>query len=311
MSRITKCLIFTDLHHGNVAPDCQWRLEQIIEAAYLEEVDCVINLGDFATPGEENKVIHDMWNGIKVPHYLVLGNHDCDCHDKQAVKAVYNLPDTYYFADVKDYRFIFLDTNYYCKEGQLYDYACGDYHKKDREYIPPEQLIWLEWVVSDTDKPCILFSHARINVSNNLSGCGNYEDIHACLMRLNHQAGWQKVCVSINGHLHANSYDCWEGIHHIGINSASNIMLEEEYDTLEPNEIYDEKVHEAHPYLKYLLPYKEPLYAILTLDIKNEILKIKGKKTTFVGPTPQERKHSGWISGQPIQAEILSLEIKL
>lgn len=172
---------------------------------------------------------------------------------------------------------------------------------------------WLEKEIGQTDKRCIIFSHARLNypTSKSEGGCGNYLELHELFMRINQQTGWNKVSVCINGHNHTSSYKCWDGIHHIDINSASNIMFEEEIDILLPNKIYDERVHEMHPYLKYLLPYKEPLYATIIINEEEGTLEVKERKTTFVGPIPQERKHSGYIGDTPITPQIYGLKINL
>lgn len=313
MSKQTKFLIFSDLHHGNIMPDCKWRLERIIKAAYDNKVDFIINLGDFAWPCEENKWIGEIWNNLEIPHYFIAGNHDLDCHDKETLKTFYHLENTYYSFDQDHFHFIALDTNYYRFENEDHDYANGNYYGQDREYISKKQLEWLEEDIRQTDKICILLSHAQLNYSTTTGGggCGNYKELHELLLRMNEEAGWKKVCVAINGHNHTDSYKCWDGIHHIDLNSASNQWIGEDYEPLGINEVYNEETHKSHAYLKYVVPYKEPLYAIITLDEKQRKLEMKGIKTTFIGPTPKQRQHEGTMGGIPMTATISDLELSL
>ena len=84
-----------------------------------------------------------------------------------------------------------------------------------------------------------------------------------------------------------------------------------EANMLEPNEDYDEEVHKLHPYLKYVIPYKEPLCAIITLDGKKRRLEVKGMKTSFIGPSLEERGHSGTMGGTPVTPIISDLELTI
>lgn len=311
MSQQTKFLVFSDLHHGNIMPDCQERLEKIIRIAEQNEVDFIVNLGDFAWACEQNNWIRDMWNNLEIPHYLIAGNHDFDSNDKETFKKFYNLESTYYTFDHNQFHFIALDTNYYRYGERDYDYAFGNYYPYDREYISKEQLEWLEADIRRSDKICVLLSHVRLNYPNTSGGCGNYKQLHELLLRMNEEAGWKKVCLAINGHNHTDSYQCWDGIHHIDINSASNEWVGSEYGILEPNEDYDEEVHKLHPYLKYVIPYKEPLCAIITLDGKKRRLEVRGMKTSFIGPSLEERGHSGTMGGTPITPIISDLELTI
>lgn len=54
-----KFAIFSDLHYEHI-PDGFQRLENFVSKAKEAEVDFVIELGDFCSPKDENKVIIDM-----------------------------------------------------------------------------------------------------------------------------------------------------------------------------------------------------------------------------------------------------------
>ena len=48
------------------------------------------------------------------------------------------------------------------------------------------------------------------------------------------------------------------------------------------SERYDEETEKKYPNLKYVLPYKDPLYAVVTLDSQG--MTVKGKSGEFTGP---------------------------
>jgi Icc protein len=51
---------------------------------------------------------------------------------------------------------------------------------------------------------------------------------------------------------------------------------------------YSEEIDKKYPYIKYTAPYRDPLYAIVTVDLEMGIMKIDGLESEFVGPAPWE-----------------------
>ena len=47
---------------------------------------------------------------------------------------------------------------------------------------------------------------------------------------------------------------------------------------------YSSEIDSKYPYIKYTIPYKDPLYAFA--EIKGGIIYIKGIESTIVGPGP-------------------------
>jgi hypothetical protein len=68
------------------------------------------------------------------------------------------------------------------------------------------------------------------------------------------------------------------------INSASYYWIGSRYQQVR----YSPEIDKSHPYIKYTIPYKESLFAIVTVDVANGILTIEGRSTEFVGPSPWE-----------------------
>jgi hypothetical protein len=61
---------------------------------------------------------------------------------------------------------------------------------------------------------------------------------------------------------------------------------------------YPDSVHEKYPYIQYTSPYKDPLWAQVTLSSDGTI-RIKGRKSEWVGPSPTELNHPGKADGVP------------
>ncbi|MGL4737433.1 MAG: metallophosphoesterase family protein [Cellulosilyticaceae bacterium] len=308
-----KFLVFTDLHQGNIMPDAKERFENIIGVAKAEEVNFIVNLGDFISNLKEPNAVGDMWHGLEIPHYIVPGNHDFDLNDEMDFKTFYALDQTYYCFEDSLFCYIVLDTNFFRKDGVDQHYAYGNYYGMQREYVSQDQLSWLAQCVHTTRKRCIVMSHAQLNypAEQGHGGCGNYQEVHQLLVALNEEAGYPKICLAINGHNHTDSYMCWDNIHYLDINSASNQWLGEGCVLLEPNEIYTEAAHESYPYLKYVAPYEEALYALITYDVAQNQFNIQGKESRFIGPTPQERRHEGTMGGITICPKITHRQINL
>ena len=50
---------------------------------------------------------------------------------------------------------------------------------------------------------------------------------------------------------------------------------------------YSMEIDKNYPSIKYTVPYKDPIFAIVTIE-PDGILKIEGKSTEYVGPSPEE-----------------------
>ena len=99
----------------------------------------------------------------------------------------------------------------------------------------------------------------------------------------NERCGFKKVIAAFSGHDHTNYTKEINGITYIQINSASNQWVGEKYACLER---FSEEINKRKPSLKYTVPYKDSLYAIVTLDSKS--LKMKGRESSFIPPTPMD-----------------------
>ena len=300
-----KALIFADIHYTGIMPDAIGRLKAIIEAARREQADCILCLGDTAWSKPEFRDIADIWNGIELPHYMALGNHDMDRNSKEEVTAFYGLPSNYYSFDVKGLHFAALDTNYFRREpdGEVFDYDHANYAGQITDCMPQAQLDWLAEDLRATEKPTILLSHAPLYDDGEPAACcKEREALPRLLLDHNRQRGWKQAFLSCNGHMHLDSLADWDGIHYLEINSASNQWLGGEYALLEPDETFSAAQHEAYDCLRYTAPFRDPVYALLTFDLEAQTLRVTGPQSSYIGPTPMERGHSGYVGTAPLTA---------
>ncbi len=123
--------------------------------------------------------------------------------------------------------------------------------------------------------------------------------------RANEKADFQKVQFVFSGHHHQDYYNNINGIHYIQINSMSYQWLGKNFQHIR----YSEEVDKSNPWIKYTVPYKDPIWAYV--EINSDTLRLYGKKTEFVGPSPEELGVDKTIFGYPIVPYISDKKIKL
>ncbi len=270
--------ICADIHHGTLGADERWRVERFVKEAEERKADFIIQLGDlsaFPTKAQEAAAIFNSFAG---PHYHVLGNHETENSDKETVMEILGMQGKYYSFDAGDYHFVVLDTNYKLVGGEYLDFN----HSFGDCYIPPEQLQWLEADLAATDKRCLLFMHATCEVGD--WRIQNLHQFREVLWRTNERAGYNKVTMVLSGHDHADAYRFKGGIHYYVVNSMSHKFI---------GPMYTQKcartaaVEADYGEAKWLIPYKDPLYAFIRLK-ENGLIQIIGKQSEYDGNSPVE-----------------------
>lgn len=271
--------VVSDLHQ-DIAHDAEERLGTFLRAANDNQVDFIIELGDFCMPKEENKPFLKRWQDYAGEKYMLLGNHDMDNCSKEEVMQFIGMNNRYYSFDKGDFHFIVLDPNNIYDGEKYIPYENGNYfgYGEKVSYVDPEQVEWLKKDLQATDKRCIIFSHQSFECSSQ-----NREDIRKIFEDENLRAGYKKVAVAFSGHDHTNYMKEINGIAYIQINSASNQWVGEKYACPER---FSDEINQKRPALKYTLPYKDALYGIVTLT--GDGMQLKGVKSEFIAPGPEE-----------------------
>lgn len=271
--------VVSDLHQ-DIAHDAEERLGTFLRAANDNQVDFIIELGDFCMPKEENKPFLKRWQDYAGEKYMLLGNHDMDNCSKEEVMQFIGMNNRYYSFDKGDFHFIVLDPNNIYDGEKYIPYENGNYfgYGEKVSYVDPEQVEWLKKDLQSTDKRCIIFSHQSFECSSQ-----NREEIRKIFEDENLRAGYKKVAVAFSGHDHTNYMKEINGIAYIQINSASNQWVGEKYACPER---FSDEINQKRPALKYTLPYKDALYGVVTLT--GDGMQLKGVKSEFIAPGPEE-----------------------
>ncbi|SDD51602.1 3',5'-cyclic AMP phosphodiesterase CpdA [Paenibacillus sp. UNCCL117] len=290
--------------HQDFMYKAEERLAEFVDHMNRERADFIVQLGDFCYPKPENKHFVSIWERFAGPAYHVLGNHDMDRCGKQEMMDYLGMPRNYYSFDSGDYHFVVLDTNYLNLEDGYADYAHGNYHKHPKHIgnVTPEQLDWLKGDLAATGKSTIIFSHQNlesVHLGFNI-GIQNSDELLAVLREANAEAGFRKVVACMNGHSHLDGVKVIDDIYFIHINSMSYFYMGKDYERVR----YSEEITESHPLLARTAPYREGLYALVTLE--PGVLTIEGRETAYVGPPPLECGHSNSNAGHILSAKISS-----
>ncbi|MBQ9921725.1 MAG: metallophosphoesterase [Clostridia bacterium] len=310
MERKVKFGVFADLH-VDIIHDGEKRLEVFLDACRKENVDFVIQLGDFCYPDEDRKCIcdpdkrpenieialthktyadkekiHGMYMNFEKPAYHVIGNHDCDMCSKKQILDYYGAKyEPYYSFDMGGFHFIVLDGNYMKVDGKYISYDNGIYfnesYRPDRvlPYISDKQLEWLENDLKMTKNPSVLFSHQRL--CEGKASVLNHEELTKIL-----KGAPSGVMMSLNGHEHLDTLEKFNGIWYYNVNSMSIMWLGKNYTC---HCRYTEDIDEKFPNIKFTAPYTESLFAIITMDENGAA--VKGTNGEFAGPSPKELGH--------------------
>ena len=232
------------------------KLSECIDFMNQQEVDFLIELGDFKDQGVEPReeetlvflsTVEKEFRRFKGPRYHVLGNHDHDSISKQQfLEGISNegfkKASNFYSFNKKSFHFIILDANY-TSQGKAYDRGKFDWTDA---HIPKDQLEWLKSDLQRNKMPAVIFIHHRLDTPpSDRIYCPDNADV---VRKMLEDAG--NVVIVFQGHYH-------EG----GVSSLNNIY----YYTLKA------VVEGSGP--------DNNNYAIVEID-KNLIVRVKGFRKT-------------------------------
>lgn len=260
--------------HKDIMHDANERLTAFVQAMKKANVDFIVQLGDFCVPKEANRPFLDIWNRYQGPRYHVLGNHDTDGgFTREQTVAWWKMPSRYYAFEQSGIKFIVLDGNDK-PESHTSGYP---------RYIAKDQLQWLTRELEKSDLPIIVFVHQSLERENK-GGVQNGGEVRDILEKANTRAGKRQIIGCFSGHHHRDYVRTLNDIVYPQINSASYFWVGGDYQHVR----YNPQVDQSHPYIKYTVPYKEPLFGIVTIDRVHGTMSMQGRRSSFVGPAPWE-----------------------
>jgi hypothetical protein len=251
------------------------RLGVFLDAMVRENVDFIIQLGDFNYATKESRECLDLWESFDGPRYHVLGNHDMDFKTKEEVLELWSMPARFYSFDAGGYHFVVLDRNNLNTDGEFESYSKGNYYvdRVRRGWADPAQLEWLREDLTRTKKPSVVFVHQGLgmdpveNPDKDPRG-----QIQAVFEAANRQAGQSGVIACFCGHHHIDRHNLRNGVHYIWINSASYYWVGDEYGRM--------------------APYRDSLFATVTLRTSGSI-DLQGRRSDWEAPSPEGRGFPG------------------
>ncbi len=257
--------------HKDLVPDADARLKTFVDRMNHEKVDFIVQLGDFCQPAPRNDGFMAIWRSFQGPGYHVLGNHDMDGgFTRDQTVAYWEIPGKFYTFDGGHFRFIVLDGNDK-KDPPQTGYA---------RYMGEAQQQWLREQLEKTDRPVIVFSHQALHEDG---GVENGAEVRRILEAANAAAGKRKVLACFNGHHHIDNYRPVDGIDYIHVNSMSYFWMGSKYK----HTMYSDEIHKAYPVMKYTAPYRDPVFAIVSIEPDGTI-RIEGTWSDWIGSSPSE-----------------------
>lgn len=184
-----KYAFISDTHVGATTGEEDLR-RTIADINTQKDLDFVVITGDITEMGtnEELKLAKRIFSLLKIPYYIMPGNHDTGWSESGGVTFIKEFGYDKFTFDHKGYRFIAC--------------ASGPYVRMSDGHIPRDATVWLDQVLKKTPKemPIIFLNHYPID--NSLD---NWYEVTDRLKTRNIQ-------YIINGHGHNNNAMNFEGI---------------------------------------------------------------------------------------------------
>lgn len=259
--------LIADLHH-DVMHDGIARMEAFVKKMASHRADAIMQLGDFAYPNANNSKVIAMFNQGHEMSLHVIGNHDTDAgHTKQQCLDIWGMPGRYYAQNIGGLQLLILDGN----EGGSPTHK-GGYPS----YIGSEQTKWLKAKLATLDRPAIVASHQPL--------AGAWAVDNAAEMQAILGEAADKVILVVNGHSHIDDVLRVQGVTYMHVNSASYQWVGSAYK----HESYSKELHARYPWISHTCPYRDSLFAMLTVDPQSLTIHVEGRQSQWVGKSPAE-----------------------
>ncbi len=279
--------LIADLHH-DIMHDSMERLLSFINQSNSTGADFIIQMGDFCVPKDKNIELLDSYRSFKGPSYHILGNHDTDGgFSREETMKFWGMKRRYYSFDHSGFHFVILDGN------DANPKPWSGYNR----YINSDQQEWLRQDLEKTDLNTFVFSHQTIE--NEEGGVANFLEIRKILEEANVSKSDNKIIACFSGHHHTDYMTNINDIYYIQINSASYRWVGEDFQHVR----YSEEIDKNYPWIKYTIPYKDPLFTFLEIDPAG-FLSLEPRSTEFVGPGPDEMGGPATADNDPIVPRI-------
>ena len=269
LSKIKKPIklgMIADLHQ-DVMHDGPARLKVFLDAMKEEKPDALLQLGDFAYPTKKNEVVAKAFEKAHPRALHVLGNHEIDGgHSFDQVAKLWGMKGRYYTENVNGLDLVVLDCNEKPKN-----------HKRGYPaHIGQKQLEWLAKQLKTLKGPILVISHQPLAGPGSIDNAGEVQTLL--------EAAADKVLLAVNGHTHIDHVARVGSISYLHVNSASYKWVGGSHR----NKSYPAEVHSRFRWVEYTCPYRDSLFATLTIAPDNGRIEVKGRESQWVGKSPSQ-----------------------
>ena len=266
LDRPIKLGIITDLHQ-DIMHDGPARLKVFLDAMAEEKPDALLQLGDFAYPTKDNETVTKAFEQSHPRTLHVLGNHEIDGgHSFDEVAKLWGMKGRYYTENVNGLNLIILDGN-----------EKPENHKSGYpSHIGNEQLAWLAKQLETLNGPIIVFCHQPLAGPSCIDNASTVQEVLS--------SAADKVLLAVNGHTHIDHIARVGQISYLHVNSASYKWVGSSYR----NKSYPAKIHSNFRWIEYTCPYRDSLFAMLTIDPRTGRIDVKGRDSKWVGESPAQ-----------------------
>ncbi|MFO7825275.1 MAG: metallophosphoesterase [Cyclobacterium sp.] len=267
LESVIKLGMITDLHH-DIMHDGFERMAAFVNAMRAFQPDGVVQMGDFAVPKPENTPLVALFQKCSGEHFHVLGNHDIDGgYTYEQCVSQWKMPYRFYKKSIKGLDILVLDGN---------DKGSPDYGGGYPSYIGEDQFQWLSEQLENTEGPVLILSHQPLAGT---IAVDNAKQLQSLLARYQ-----DKIIAAICGHSHTNQMFHHRDVAYIHLNSASYYWVGDQYR----HNSFSKQVHDEYPWISRTCPYKDALFAQLTIDPQAGKMSLIGRSSAWVGPSPKE-----------------------
>ena len=259
--------LIADLHH-DVMHDGLARTAAFVKAMAAYRPDAIMQLGDFAYPNAKNREVIDLFNGAHEHSLHVIGNHDTDSgHSQKQCLDIWGMTGRYYAQDIGGLRLLVLDGN---------DRGSPTHKGGYPSFVGKEQTGWLKQQLASVEGPVIVVCHQPLAGASAVDNAKEIQDILG--------EASDKVLLAINGHSHIDDVLRFQKVTYMHVNSASYQWVGGSH----LHDSYSKEIHAKYPWISYTCPYRDPLFATLTVDPESLTIRVEGRKSEWVGPSPAE-----------------------
>ncbi len=306
-----KFLAFSDIHYRfSPRPREQTvaNLEKIIARAKRANVDFVVQLGDSSEMPAEDADFIAMLGKFGRPCHTVFGNHEWDKTPYDQVLAAFGMKSPHHSFEVKGWKFIACDPNYFKEADGCHHYSNGNHRSRSKDalmsYMPEEQIEWLKGEIATASGPVVIMSHQSFDRDRgSVPNC-------AAVRRVIDEANARtpgKVRLVMNGHHHCDYLSFRRGVPYLELNSASYNWLGQKFS----HACYSKEFAKKYPSAVHTIVYEGPLSVVVTLGMDGT-LRIEGDQCGyFENVTPEKAKVPPDNMGRIVTAEVSSFAGRL